>query len=126
MIKSRLTDPLTDLDTNVSFIMVPAKKGFQAADVTIADPPKKEEAEPENGAPSAAMEGVHLGETNAPTSDTTFGGWGNDASETNGTTTETATETTDGGWGNDASETNETTTETATETTFGGWGSGGW
>lgn len=126
MIKSRLTDPLTDLDTIVSFIIVPAKKGFQAADVTIADPPKKEEAEPENEAPSVAMEGMHLGETNAPTSDTTFGGWGNDASETNGTTTETATETTNGGWGNDASETNETTTETATETTDGGWGSGGW
>lgn len=36
-----------DEDTNVSFIIIPAKKGIQAAAVTIADPPeepKEEEA----------------------------------------------------------------------------------
>ena len=28
-----------DIDTSVSFIIIPARKGFQAAVVTIADPP---------------------------------------------------------------------------------------
>ena len=38
-----------DAGTNVSFIVIPAKKGIQAAAVTIADPPeepKEEELKP--------------------------------------------------------------------------------
>ena len=51
---SEIMDPDEDggiePETGVSFIVVPAKKGLQAAAVTIADPPaveeKKEEPEP--------------------------------------------------------------------------------
>ena len=34
-----------DADTNVSFIVIPAKKGIQAAAVTIADPPEEPKEE---------------------------------------------------------------------------------
>lgn len=51
-----------DLETGVSFIIVPAKKGVQAAAVTIADPPtieeKKEEPEP---ALETAVENLNVG-----------------------------------------------------------------
>ena len=41
-----------DADTNVSFIVIAAKKGIQAAAVTICDPPEpKVETQKENVAP---------------------------------------------------------------------------
>lgn len=39
-------------DTNVSFIVVPAKKGLQAAAVTIADPPKDEKENDKENEPA--------------------------------------------------------------------------
>lgn len=90
----------------VSFIVIPARKGFQAAAVTIADPAKKEEALQENEETfhdnetplETAMEEMHVGQVNETTTDATNG------EEMH------------------AGEANETTTD-ATE---GDWGSGGW
>ena len=39
-------------DTNVSFIVIPAKKGLQAAVVTIADPPKDEKSKDKESEPA--------------------------------------------------------------------------
>ncbi|KAL9071982.1 MAG: hypothetical protein Q9161_003914 [Pseudevernia consocians] len=61
----------------VSFIIIPARKGFQAAAVTIADPPKEEEADPENGRLlEKVMEEMNVGEANETTTDATNGDWG--------------------------------------------------
>lgn len=69
----------------VSFIIIPAKKGFQAAAVTIADPPKEEETAQENEAPwgtaaednetplETAMEEMHVSEASETTADATRG-----------------------------------------------------
>ncbi|KAF6230560.1 hypothetical protein HO173_011097 [Letharia columbiana] len=77
-----------DPETMVSFIIIPAKKGFQAAAVTIADPPKEEETTQENEAPwgtaaednetplETAMEEMHVSEANETTADATRGDWG--------------------------------------------------
>ena len=73
----------TDLDSIVSFIIVPARKGFQAANVTITDPPKQEDEAAENEAPlEEAMEEMNVNGANGTTN-------GN-------TTADTAT---DGDWG---------------------------
>ncbi|KAL9132630.1 MAG: hypothetical protein Q9175_006194 [Cornicularia normoerica] len=66
-----------DPDTTVSFIIIPARKGFQAVAVTIADPPKEEGADKENEVPlETAMEQMHVTEANETTTDATNGDWG--------------------------------------------------
>ena len=108
---------LKDIDTIVSFIVIPAKKGFQAAAVTIADPPQKEDAGLVNDPPlENAMEEMHVTDLNENTA--TDGGWGNGVAESEVTTNGTA----GGEWGNDVSGTDNTATDTAGED----WGSGGW
>ena len=69
----------------VSFIIIPARKGFQAAAVTIVDPPKEEHADTGNEAPlNSAMEDMHVSETNGTT---------------NGTANEAAGDAVGGEWG---------------------------
>lgn len=66
-----------DVDTMVSFIIVPARKGFQAAAVTIADPPKEEEGDKENETPlEKAIEEMHVTEASETTMDAPIGDWG--------------------------------------------------
>lgn len=61
----------------VSFIIVPARKGFQAAAVTIADPPKEEEGDKENETPlEKAIEEMHVTEASETTMDAPIGDWG--------------------------------------------------
>ena len=63
----------------VSFIIIPAKKGFQAAAVTIADPPKVEEANKENEKPlETAMEDLNVAEANEATTEAPSQDWGNE------------------------------------------------
>ena len=64
---SEIMDPDDDggiePETGVSFIIVPAKKGLQAAAVTIADPPAIEEAieEKEEPALETSFENLNVG-----------------------------------------------------------------
>ena len=61
----------------VSFIIIPARKGFQAAAVTITDALKDGEADKENEAPlEQAMEEMNVNEANGDTTDTPGADWG--------------------------------------------------
>ena len=61
----------------VSFIIIPARKGFQAAAVTITDAPKDGEADKENEAPlEQAMEEMNVNEANGDTTGTAGADWG--------------------------------------------------
>ena len=115
----------------VSFIIIPAKKGFQAAAVTKVDPPKEEEAEQQIEAPwggassgdwgigeqteapwGAVTEETHVNEAKDTTTDAASGGWG--GGEHNEALWGTATEM----------HVNEANGATTTAATSGGWGSG--
>ena len=62
----------------VSFIIIPARKGFQAAAVTIIDSPKEKEADPDNEAPlERALDEMHVSETTEVAAGATGGDWGN-------------------------------------------------
>ena len=67
----------------VSFIIIPARKGFQAAAVTITDVSKDGEADKEDEAPlEQAMEEMHVGEAEENTTDTTAAAdWGSGAAD---------------------------------------------
>lgn len=63
----------------MSFIIIPAKKGFQAAAVTLTDLPKDEEVNEESDAPlEKAMEEIDVNGDKETTTDATDGGWGSD------------------------------------------------
>ena len=81
-----------DLNTNVSLIIIiPAKKGFQADIVIIADHPNEEEAVVKIEAPlKTAMEEMHVGGANG-----TFG----EANETFGEANEMSVDATGQNWG---------------------------
>ena len=104
-----------DLDTIVSFIIIPARKGFQAAAVTIADPPKKEEVIPDEAPLETAIDKAHVSKANE-----TFGS----ASETTGSANETfgGANETFGGADETFGEANGTFADATSDT----WGSGGW
>ena len=79
-----LADIFTDPDAIVSFIIIPARKGFQAAAVTITDAPKDKDGEADDMANEApleqAMEEMQVTEaeenaTEAAGADWGSGGW---------------------------------------------------
>ena len=62
----------------VSFIIIPARKGFQAAAVTIIDPREEKKVDPDNEAPlERALGEMHDTNTNETATDTNGGDWGN-------------------------------------------------
>ena len=108
--------------TGVSFIIIPAKKGFQAAAVTVEDPPKPEPkpletsmanlnvddtATAEDGWGDDAVTAGYSGGNDAATA-TADDGWGEGATETKAGGAcggEVAETKADAGWGNDTAET---------------------
>ena len=75
-----LTSSIKDPDAIVSFIIIPARKGFQAAAVTITDAPKDKDGEAdneENEAPlEQAMEEMRVNEDNEDATETAGADWG--------------------------------------------------
>ncbi|KAL6721649.1 hypothetical protein ACLMJK_000753 [Lecanora helva] len=64
-----------DVDTGVSFIVVPARKGIQAAAVKIADPPKEEDEQDVQTGLEADVAGWGFGESGGAVAEDA-GGWG--------------------------------------------------
>lgn len=101
-----------DKDTGVSFIIIPARKGTQAASVTIADPPKEK--------PVATQETTGFG------TDSAWGGWGAEAPvEEKATVGESTADGADGAWGawgEAVEEKKATAGEPTADTEHGAWG----
>ena len=62
----------------VFFIIIPARKGFQAAAVTIIETPEEKKVDPDSEAPlERALDEMHVTDTNETATDTNGGDWGN-------------------------------------------------
>ena len=119
------------MDTGVSFIIIPAKKGTQAASVTIADPPKENPVPTHettdfggDGAWGAWGEAVEEenSPTDKPTNDTADGAWGDAVEEEKSPTDKPTTDTADGAWGEAVEEEKASTDKPTTDTADGAWG----
>ena len=123
------------MDTGVSFIIIPAKKGFQAASVTIADPPKEEPVPTQEttgfgtddawgswGTEAPSEEKAPADKPTADTGDAAWGAWG-EAVEEEKVPTDKPTE--DDAWGVAVEENkapaNKSTADTAHDAS-GAWG----
>ena len=100
----------------MSFIIIPARKGFQAASVTVAGPPKKE--------------AVSANETTAVATDGAWGAWGAEVLEgEKAAADEPTVDVADGAWGAWGAEAPEEEKAAADEATVdaadGAWGAGG-
>ena len=89
----------------MSFIIIPARKGFQAASVTIADPPKEE--------PVSTQETTGFGTDSA---------WGESVEENKAPADKTAADSADGAWGEAVEEEKAPAPEPTDDTADDAWG----